>query len=331
MGKIYVPLDIAIIETDRTVAEALRGAFGAFENVHTVTAFGEGETALEQILEGKCNALLIDIFSLGTTLGIRLVESTRESAPHIPICLLGTADQLAEMPDVNSYWRQRFAHYYKLAIDQPLVTIAQFAERMAIHLGLYLLSRRASLGLRDIRNRLEQPETRTAADMQREQMAEALELAQEALDARRPAGDTFIVPGFDDQNLQALVKGTIEKASASLDGSALVNKRLLQFGCCLVAAAFVVAVITGSWKVVSFGGMGLAGIITAVITNPLKGIAATARRLVQIQVAYIGFLHVLGTAGNHPADPAPDSFDKRAKSINEAIRNVLGALEKHCQ
>lgn len=331
MDKRTVVLDIAIVDTDRGTAAALGSAFSSLDHVQSVRVFADLEAPLQHLSSGECNALLINIFSVGAKLGISFIEATRERVPHVPICLLGTTQQLTEMPDVSPRWQQRFAHYYKLPIDQPLVVVASTAGRIARLLSLYLLSGAARLRLREIRSLVGHADSQGRLGQRQERIDEALELVQEALDAKQHTADTLIVPGFDDQSLRTLVEGTLENASASLERSALVNKRVLLFGGGLVAAAFVVATVTGSWEAVTFGGMGLAGIITALIANPLKEIARTARRLIQIQVAYIGFLHVLGTAGSRGTGSAPESAEKRIESINEVIRTVLDALEKYCQ
>lgn len=333
MDTTPVALNIAIAENDRATADVLSDVFSRIPHVQSTKRFDAKELAFEALREGKCNVLLVNLFSFGIKRGIDLIDLTRKEVPHVPICLIGSTAQLSLMADVPKHWQERFEHYYKLPVDQSPIEMARNAEYIARMLSLYLLSRTASIRLRDLKSFLGRPEMRDHLDAQQKRIDEAIDLAERALQAKQEAvgADRFIVPGFDSQDLQALVKDTLRKASTSLERSATVNKGLLIFGGLLVAASFVVASIKGSWEAVTFGGFGVAGIITSLIRNPLQSIAASARRLVQIQVAYLGFLNVLGTFGNQSSPQDEESMTRRAERINEAISNVLEALEKHCQ
>lgn len=334
MKEHSIVLEIAVVEKDYEKAASLVSAFVTLENVSRAAAITEPTESLKMLESGKCNSLVVNIFSLGVRVGIDLIKATREKFPHVPICLIGTTEQLSLMREVDDYWRTRFDHYYKLPTDLPMDSFFRTAKKIITLLGLYLLSGTAKKRIRSIRSEIYQTGRNTNNDpmaIYSERLDEAFQLAEEALEAKQTAPpDAIIVPGFNAENLQALVKGTIENASSSLDRSARVHKLLLIFGGILVAAAFVVASIKGSWEAVTFGGLGLTGIVASLITNPLKSIASTSRRLVQIQVAYIGFLKVIDTQASLPIQDEK-CVESRTKSINEAIRNVLETLEKHAQ
>ena len=63
--------------------------------------------------------------------------------------------------------------------------------------------------------------------------------------------------------------------------------------------------------------------------NPLKSIGIGARRLVQVQVAYLGFLNQLSLLKFSPNVTDENALQARSKQLGEAITNCLEALEKH--
>lgn len=325
-------LDITIIESDTKIASLLRSAFEGHRQVKSVSILPDTTSALDRFRDESSNALLINIFDVGIDSGVTLIENLRNTVKHIPICLLGSTDQLTLMTDVNVRWRSRFKHYYKLQTDLNLSSLSSRIEQIIHLFGIYLLSRMASSRLREIKAYLEHPTDQDGSKSKQHEIKKALELAEHALEAKQQYQfNEFIIPGFDDKELQAVVKDTLHKASSSLEQSSNVNKGILIFGGVLVATAFIVASYKGSWEAVSFGGIGLAGIIASLITNPLKGIASSARRLVQIQVAYVGFLHVLGRFNLRTSPSNEADALNQIEAINQSIRTVLEVLEKHCK
>jgi hypothetical protein len=200
-------------------------------------------------------------------------------------------------------------------------------------LALYLVSRKAQVRLHDLRSILVTHRSFAIDGMEdkRDTINEAIELAEKAIAARQEAlkPPPLIVPGFEGQELQTLVKGTLEKASRSLETTATVNKAILVFGGLLLTGSFIVAVAVRSWEAVSFGGFGIAGIVASLVVNPLKSISLGARRLVQIQVAYLGFLNQLALLNTNCGQLEKEDVAVRSAALNEAMSRLLDSLAKH--
>jgi hypothetical protein len=87
------------------------------------------------------NALVIDIWTTGTSKGLGLIGRVREKYPDVPVCLLGTKAQLTTFPDVPERWRNRFEHYYQLPKDGLPTRLRAGAAQVADSgLGLHPLA-----------------------------------------------------------------------------------------------------------------------------------------------------------------------------------------------
>lgn len=76
----------------------------------------------------------------------------------------------------------------------------------------------------------------------------------------------------------------------------------------------------------AFGGFGIAGIIASLITNPIKSIGSGARQIIQLQIAYIGFLKQLSLLDAETQTNQQISPLEKSKQLNEAIEKILKAL-----
>jgi len=144
-----------------------------------------------------------------------------------------------------------------------------------------------------------------------------------------PTTPDDILPWLEAKDIQDLVIDTLKKASKSLETAANVNKAVLMFGTALVLVSFVFASITSTWEVVTFGGLGIAAIIASLITNPLKAIGMGARRLIQVHVAYMGFLNQLRLLRSSPRINDEAALLGRSKRLSEAVEGSLEALQKY--
>jgi hypothetical protein len=328
-----VTLKIAIADADRTFASVLRAILQNVSDVSRVEIYDAPAKVIEGMERGEVNALFIDIFALGTAPGIELVSRIRELFSHIPICLLGSREQLATLPNVPAPWQKRFGHYYRLAKDQTADKLREEAEMIANRLGLYIISRTAKAKLNDVRDLLLHHPNELAhfgGDAER-RIVEAIQIANTALEAKQAAPPPLqeIVPGFADTDVQSLVKNTVDRASSALDRTAFVNTGILLFGAILLLLSFVVASITQRWEAVAFGGFGIAGVIASLITNPLKSIGLGAQRLVQLQVAYLGFLNQIRLLNRNSPQIDEKMLLDRSKQLSDATTTVLKSLKEH--
>ncbi len=324
MPELPIPLKIAIVDGDRTSAAILKTITQSHPGVEAVETFDERHDA-EKALHQGFNSLFVDVFTMGTTIGVNFIEHVREKFPLVPICLWSTTANLIEMPDVSEHWRERFGHYYKLPKDQDVQrlkdTASQVLDALATTLQIDIARRKV--------DSLVELTTVVSNQQQRSEITEAVETIQGALRSREKrarAVATTVVPGVNTSRIEDLVTSTLDAAGKSLDLTAKVNIGVLIAGSVLVFASFVVASVTNHWGAVAFGGFGIAGVIASLIANPLRSIGVSARRLVQIHVAYLGFLSQLALL-NRESDKSSEL--ERSQRLGEEMARSLQVLKEH--
>ena len=325
-------LNILVVDADTVYSTAIFNAFKQVPIVRSVKYSRDVKEARSILSEGYINSIAIDIFTIGVGEGIDLILYIRETFPSLPICLLGVNYTLANMPNVTKEMQLRLRHYYKLNKELPPDLFLKNAEITAHKLLSYLLASAAKIRLNGLREQLLRNDTdsvKIATDVKQD-IEDAIDVAQEAIDAQKRQNEwaAGIVPGFEEKDVQALVNHTLDKASKSLDISTKINLGILIFGGILIAASFTVACLTNRWESIAFGGFGLAGVITSLITNPLKSIGFASRRIVQIQIAYIGFLNQIAIINEYTSD-TPDAAITKSTRLQEAIQNIQETLEKY--
>jgi len=323
-------LNVALVETDNVFFQHIEHVLIATERVKEIRQFKSPSEALQPLANGEFNTLMVNPFCWNATEAISLISATRSSISHVPICLIGTQDQLANMPGMPKEWARRFSHYYKLAKDLPAQLVREQTHVVTDLCAFYYSAKIAMNRLQDLQALMgHYRKTETPSSSNADKMAELLQGAINALELRhRSSPPSVIIPGFGDDDIQGLVKETLGRAHDALERNSSANKIVLLTGAGIVVASLIVASIKGSWESVAFGGFGIAGVIAALITNPLRSIAFTARRLVQIQVAYLGFLQQLSLLSRDvPKDE--NATIERSKQLNDAVNKVLQSLETH--
>lgn len=137
-----VALKIAILTGDKDYGERLLTSFDLCIEVDTVAQLDSPGSVLRGIREESINTLVIDLFTTDVTAGIELVETLRNHHRHVPICLLGTANELTSFPDVSVYWKERFVHYYRLTKGQSPKLLDANVEETAYKLNTWILGYR---------------------------------------------------------------------------------------------------------------------------------------------------------------------------------------------
>jgi hypothetical protein len=163
---------------------------------------------------------------------------------------------------------------------------------------------------------------------QRREIEEIAQVAEMALEIQKAQQQALlrVVPGVDTTHMERLVDSTLREATRALQVTARVNIGVLIFGILLVVASFALAIITARWDAVAFGGLGMAGIIATLVTNPLRSISSGARRVVQVQVAYFSFLGQLSMLSRSTDQVSPI---ERSKQLGDEMTRTLKALSDH--
>lgn len=226
-------------------------------------------------------------------------------------------------------WKERFSHYYKLPKDVNLDDLTKQAEDMLWYLSNYLAAGLAKSGLKELRNRLAHAGGQLALSTeQRRDIDATVAAAEDALEARQTlqsVGLPLVLPGVAEKETEKLVRETLAQAALSLRTTSRVNICVLIAGALVIIASFVATFFKPDWMTVTFGGFGIVGIITTLITNPLKSIALCARRVIQVQVAYLSFLSQLAMLND-----SSNKLDilERSKRLGEETNKIQQTLGK---
>ena len=256
------------------------------------------------------------------------IEYVRSMYPLVPICLYATSSNLSTMPGVNDYWTRRLRHYYRLYKDQTIANLDVAVEDMLPRLANWFQTRVARARVGDLVKLVESQGTVVINYEQKNQIAEIVAMVENALKSREEnyrSQPNLVVPGVNTEQVENLVNTTLREATQSLRLTTNVNIGILIAGSALVFVSFVVASITGRWEAVAFGGFGIAGIVASLIVNPLRSIGASARRLVQIQVAYLSFVSQLALLNR---DSEKISEIDRSQRLGEEMARTLSVLEE---
>jgi hypothetical protein len=162
---------------------------------------------------------------------------------------------------------------------------------------------------------------------QKEDLEETASVIENVLDTedKREQQEILKVPGVNTSQMERLVSNTLSEANQALSLTTKVNIAVLVIGMLMVIASFIVAVATNRWEAVAFGGFGMAGVITSLIANPLKSIGSRARKLVQVQVAYLAFLSQLALLNR---DVQGDDRIKISERLETAMSQTLRILNE---
>jgi hypothetical protein len=327
MRTLPVNLKVGILDADRTSAGALKAIIETKDGIEEVRVFGTLADANHAFRYEGFNGLFIDIFSLGVETGVGFIEDTRSEYPIVSICLYSPSFSLVAMPGVDAYWRSRFGHYYRVAKDLTIEMLDDAVEDALYGIAYDVQTVLARRKVTDLRRLTEETAQAFSAEQKRE-IEETVDVVEKALESKEAAShmEALTIPGVNTAQMEQLVNHTLSEASNSLRITTSVNIGVLATGSLLIMVSFVVASVTNRWEAVAFGGLGMAGIIASLITNPLKSIGASARRLVQIQAAYFGFLAQLVLL-NQTSEGV--SVIDRSKRLEEAMAQTLKTLGEY--
>lgn len=303
MANLPFPLKIAILDATLDTAEVLKAVLALKTGIQRITVFSDRGVASEAFTREGANALFIDIFSVGVREGIAFIEAIRRNHPIVPICLYSSESDLATMPGVNTYWQNRFDHYFKLVKDLPTRTLSTSVDAVLASLSYELQANVARDKLSDLKIKLidqrgshAESQVKLGAEVKfgpsAQEIEETVATALTALEARQQQQALMVVPGIEAAQMKQFIVNTLNETRQSLQLNRRVNIGVLFFGAFLVLISLILkfAIEIDIQETIVFGGLGMAGIVASLITNPLKSISASAGSLVQIQAAYFQFI-----------------------------------------
>ena len=124
-------LTIGLVEPNCSNAELIKTLFKSQEKyVENVEIIPNREVLFQMIKDGDINTLVINIFGDDILKKIGIIQDVQQDKT-IPICLLGTSEQIKHFEGAPSEWKNKFKSYCKIAIDISPQDLNKEIEEMA--------------------------------------------------------------------------------------------------------------------------------------------------------------------------------------------------------
>ena len=113
VGLVRIPEVTANHMSERLVTRKPEDC-GQFQTVK----FSDLTECRDAMTHRKVSALCVWFRAFSTSELVEFIGDIRVTNPLVPICLVGTRRDLDLMPGLHKGWRERFSHYYKIAVDK---------------------------------------------------------------------------------------------------------------------------------------------------------------------------------------------------------------------
>ncbi len=117
----------------------LRKHLGLLPQVRRVFHSPFPEIALNAVRKGEANLLIVDLYEVGIEKTIELVKKVRLIDRTVPICLVGTEEDLRKLPGVPLYWKKQFSQFYKLERDKIEPEISEISKDLVLQYDRYVI------------------------------------------------------------------------------------------------------------------------------------------------------------------------------------------------
>lgn len=319
-------LNVAIIVNNQAISTLLESLIKKQIDVGGTYVFENEELLYESFSNDQSNCLFIDIFSIGVPLGLKIISNVRKKWSFAPICLVGKYDDLIMFNNVPENWRIRFEHYYKLTTNQDIESINLSIKNLTKILYGYLIARIAKVQLKHLREIFTSDVLVKQND--RFQANEIIEMIEKVLESKtKDPVKPSIIPGFGMNDIQKLVNETLEKTSKSIKSYSILNKLVVYFGLGFILSSFIITIITSDFKYMTFGGIGLAGIVSSFISNPIKAVGNSINHFIICQISYVGFLKQIDILNLITPNNFEESIQK-SKRLEDVTKSLHESLEK---
>jgi len=283
-------LKIGLIEPNENVAKKIKKLFDEQKNETTgnVTVFDEkNKDELERaIKKEEIDTLVINIFDYGIQDAIKIIDENRE---NMPICILGTEEQLAGFEGVPLNKAVEFAYYCKMATNSLLEDMEEDVRRVSkflLQCRMEKIAKKQLDELVEICFVLDDDNSNEEKIEKIEKIKSTISLVGEQnkeLNARNKERRS-LKDEFNDEILK-----TLKETSKTMKKYETVNMIIVGSGLGLIALAFITFLITNNPTILSFGGAGFLAVITSLIKDPANSISKAAKQLILIQISYLGF------------------------------------------
>ena len=324
MSNLDTKLRIGLIEPNDNIANVVKSLF----ETHSVEVerIKNRKELFQKIENDSINTLVINIFNYGVSPGIEIIEDIPKKEKSIPVCILGTGEQLANFESVPKEWKKKFKSYCKVVIDDSSQNLNENIKQMnqSLFICRKTMIRKKELSEKDTSKMTE--EEKKIHQMAEEANNTEIKLGKEA----NTNFDNSFISGVSGQALPIVIRKTLEKTTASIELYKWVNFAIIIAGLILVLGSAIYAMVTKKPNIeaIAFGGVGFAGIIASLITNPISSIGRTSRQMVQLQISYFGFLKQIDILKNTKANDI-DDMEKKSKRLEEVICSLQESLCNH--
>jgi len=324
MSNLDTKLRIGLIEPDDNVANIVKSLFE--KHSVEIERIKNRKELLQKIENDTINTLAINIFNYGVSPSIEIIEDIPKKEKSIPICIFGTGEQLVNFESVPKEWKKKFKTYCKVVIDESSQILSDNIKQMSRSLFTCrkTMIRKKELSEKDTSKMTEEQKKQYQID--KEELYKEIKIGKEK---NENLENNFVISGVSMQALPVVIRKTLERTTASLALYKWINFAIIVVGLILVLGSAIYAVIEGSnTGSIAFGGMGLAGIITSLITNPTSSIGKTSRQMIQLQISYFGFFKLIDILKNTKANNI-DEMVTKSKRLEEVTCSLQESLCKH--
>jgi hypothetical protein len=226
---------------------------------------------------------------------------------------LSSIDPLAAVLDTAIEQENRVTGLLLEEVAQQARTDASFRQRLA---------KEPEQAIQEIAAKLPEADRKVIGEKQVARVAEVVR-----------AGSSSVLPEIDVEKVQDLVFGTIGDARHSFKLSLRLTQVLFYSGLVMVAVAFIVMVLYQTDKVPSliFGAVGVSGVVTSLVLNPLDRVQNAAGNLIQLEIAFLSYYKVLYLFNRPPRELSVKDAIKVSREIQTISEDVVASIEKYCE
>lgn len=185
------------------------------------------------------------------------------------------------------------------------------------------LAKEPEKAIQDVAQRLPEADRKAIGEKQVAQVAEVV----------RAGISSSVLPEIDVEKVQDLVFGTIEDARHSFKLSLRLTQFLFYAGLAMVAVAFIVMVLYQTDKVPSliFGAVGVSGVVTSLLLNPLDRVQNAAGNLIQLEMAFLSYYKILYLFHRPPGESNVKDAIKLSQEMRTISEDVIALIEEYCE
>lgn len=227
----------AIVTNDSYNAKILKSSIESTNNLATSIELENQINLADNLFRHKgCNCLFIDIFTYKIKSTLEFINHIRNTYPVVPICLYSKRANLSLMPEVDSYWRNRFEHYFKLAADEEDYQFIDNTQHMLRAMLHYLQNDTALIQVSDLAKRLQEAPGKIVFEQeQKTEFKELLSMIEQLLKTRPDIehsnlisiqeiklGNHFEIGNIIDSNVN--IASTLERANQTVESRKSIDE-----------------------------------------------------------------------------------------------------------